>query len=81
MFIQEHSSIVTVFLSLTHSHGIKTGKREAYLSNARVNSPGTCGQDTVSLVMVSVQDGEDATVVKNQKDIQSSRGVVSVPEL
>lgn len=43
--------------------------------------PGICGQNTESRVAVSVQDGEDAAVVKSQKDIQSSRVVTSVPEL
>ena len=70
-----------IIMTESISYLIKKDEREAYLSNARRNGPGICGQGIVSRVAVSVQDGEDAAVVKSQKDIQSSREVTSVPEL
>ena len=59
---------------------ISNARTEDYLSNTSINSPVVRGNSSFT-VLRSVQDGDDAAIVRSQEDIQSSRSVCSVPEL
>ena len=59
----------------------KKGKMKEYFSDARLNSPRIVGNSCVLAILSSVKNGDDAAIVKSQKDVQSSRVVSTVLKL
>ena len=59
---------------------LNNARTEDYLPNTSINRPSMRGNSSFT-VPRSVQDGDDAAIVRRQEDIQSSRSDSFVPEL